>query len=174
MAENVLKIEYVPIDSISPYPNNAKLHPAEQIEQIKNSIEKFGFKDPIAIWKDNVIIEGHGRLIAALELGIKEVPIIRLDDLSDQDRRAYMLVHNQLTMNTGFDFELLNMELDDIEMNMEQFGFDIEADVVENDAKEVAYKENISVVIDCENENEAERIFNTLTEEGYECRISTL
>lgn len=174
MAENVLKIEYVPIDSISPYPNNAKLHPAEQIEQIKNSIEKFGFKDPIAIWKDNVIIEGHGRLIAALELGIKEVPIIRLDDLSDQDRRAYMLVHNQLTMNTGFDFELLDMELDDIEMNMEQFGFDIEADVVENDAKEVAYKENISVVIDCENENEAERIFNTLTEEGYECRISTL
>lgn len=124
MAENVLRIEYVPIDSISPYPNNAKLHPADQIEQIKDSIEKFGFKDPIAIWKDNVIIEGHGRLIAALELGIKEVPIIRLDDLSDQDRRAYMLVHNKLTMNSGFDSEVLDLELESIDLDMEQFGFE--------------------------------------------------
>lgn len=144
MAENVLKIEYVPIDSINPYPNNAKLHPAEQIEQIKNSIEKFGFKDPIAIWKDNVIIEGHGRLIAALELGIKEVPIIRLDDLSDQDRRAYMLVHNQLTMNTGFDVDLLDIELDDIGLDMEQFGFieEIEREIAEADEKpEVEFTE---------------------------------
>lgn len=133
MAENVLRIEYVPIDSINPYPNNAKLHPAEQIEQIKDSIEKFGFKDPIAIWKDNVIIEGHGRLIAALELGIEEVPIIRLDDLSDQDRRAYMLVHNKLTMNSGFDSEILDLEIENIDLDMEQFGFEDMGDFTDAD-----------------------------------------
>ena len=76
-----LKIEYVPIDSINPYAGNAKLHPQEQIEQIKKSIEMMGFDDPIAIWKNGEIIEGHGRYLAAQQLGIDTVPIIRLDDL---------------------------------------------------------------------------------------------
>ena len=152
MAENALIIEYVPTDSISPYPNNAKLHPAEQIEQIKDSIEKFGFKDPIAIWKDNVIIEGHGRLIAALELGIKEVPIIRLDDLSDQDRRAYMLVHNKLTMNSGFDSEVLDLELESIDLDMEQFGFmsiDFDASVLDDLFEDAEPKEKEPKRIQC-------------------------
>lgn len=73
-----LQVEYVPIESITPYANNAKLHPAEQIEQIKKSIEQFGFNDPIAVWHDT-IVEGHGRLIAATEMGIEMVPVIRLD-----------------------------------------------------------------------------------------------
>ena len=120
-----LKIEYVPIDDIQPYEGNAKLHPAEQIEQIKQSITEFGFCDPIAIYKDGKIIEGHGRLIAANELGLKEVPIIRLDELTDEQRRAYILVHNKLTMNTSFDFDLLQLELDNIsDIDMEQFGFE--------------------------------------------------
>lgn len=120
----MLKVEYVDTESLRPYANNAKLHPAEQIEQIKRSIEEFGFNDPIAVWHENEIIEGHGRLIAAIELGLEEVPIIRLDELTDEQRRAYMLVHNKLTMNSGFDFELLDMELEDIELDMEQFGFE--------------------------------------------------
>ena len=69
-----LKIEYVPIDSIKPYPGNAKLHPAEQIEQIKESIRLFGFKDPIGVWK-NEVATGHGRLIAAKELGMDTIRI---------------------------------------------------------------------------------------------------
>ena len=80
----MLKIEYVDINSIKPYKNNAKLHPAEQIEQIKKSIQEFGFNDPIAIDKNNEIIEGHGRYIACKELDIKEVPIIRLNELTDE------------------------------------------------------------------------------------------
>lgn len=123
---NNLKIEYVPIDEIKTYPNNAKLHPAEQIEQIKKSIQEFGFNDPIAIDENNVIIEGHGRLIACQELGIKEIPIIRLNELSDEQKRAYMLVHNKLTMNTDFDIELLNDELDNISFDMSEYGFDME------------------------------------------------
>ena len=88
-----LKIEYVSIDDIKPYKNNAKLHPKEQIEQIKKSIEQFGMNDPIGIWKDE-IVEGHGRLLALKELGYEEVPIIRLDHLTDEQRKAYILAHN--------------------------------------------------------------------------------
>ena len=121
-----LNIEYLPATELKTYANNAKIHTAEQIEQIKKSIQEFGFNDPIAVWKDNEIIEGHGRLIAALELGIEELPIIRLDNLTDEQRRAYTLVHNKLTMNTDFDFSLLEMELEAItNIDMGDFGFEL-------------------------------------------------
>lgn len=121
-----LKIEYLPKEALKPYANNAKLHPAEQVEQIKKSIEEFGFNDPIAIWHDNEIIEGHGRLLAVMEMPeISEVPVIRLDDLTDEQRRAYMLAHNKLTMNSNFDFSVLEEELDAIiNIDMQEFGFD--------------------------------------------------
>ena len=119
-----LKIEYVDINTIKPYKNNAKQHPREQVEQIKKSIELFGMDDPIGIWKDE-IVEGHGRLIACKELGYTEVPIIRLDHLSDEERKAYTLAHNKLTMNSDFDIDILNEELDNIlDIDMEDFGFD--------------------------------------------------
>lgn len=120
-----LKIEYISLDEIKPYERNAKLHPENQIEQLKKSINDFGFNDPIAVWKDNEIIEGHGRYIAAKELGFETVPIIRLDGLTEKQRKAYTLVHNKLTMNTGFDFENLVAELKDVDdlFQMEEFGF---------------------------------------------------
>ena len=120
-----LKVEYIPIENIKPYAGNAKKHPAEQIEQIKQSIQEFGFNDPLAIWKDE-IVEGHGRVIAAKELGMDKIPVIRLDGLTDEQRRAYTLVHNKLTMNSGFDPELLAVELENLpELDMEQFGFEL-------------------------------------------------
>lgn len=176
----MLKIEYVKKEDLKPYVNNAKIHTGEQVEQIKKSIEEFGFNDPIAVWHDNEIIEGHGRLLAVMEMpDIKKVPIIRLDDLTEEQRKAYTLVHNKLTMNTDFDADLLSLELDDIvDIDMEQFGFDLDIDIEsDNENKErtdINYKESISVVIDCKNDEEAETIFNKLTEEGYICHISTL
>jgi len=125
MTNRKLKIEYIPINDLRPYENNAKIHTQEQIEQIKQSIQEFGMNDPIALWKDNIIIEGHGRLLACQSLGIKEVPIIRLDDLTDDERKAYTLIHNKLTMNTDFDIDILNAELEAIEIDMSDFGFDI-------------------------------------------------
>ena len=129
-----LKVEYIPIDSIKPYENNAKIHTPEQIEQIKASINEFGMNDPIGIWgKDNLIVEGHGRLMACKELGYKEVPIIRLDELTDDQRKAYTLIHNQTTMNTGFDIDILNEELANIEFDMSDFGFELEFDDIEEE-----------------------------------------
>ncbi len=121
-----LKIEYVDINSIKPYSKNAKLHPEEQIEQIKKSIEQFGMDDPIGIWKDE-IVEGHGRLIACKQLGYTEVPIIRLDHLTDEERKAYTLAHNKLTMNSDFDLDILQEELENFDtIDMSDFGFDLD------------------------------------------------
>ena len=138
-----LKIEYIDINSIKPYKNNAKLHPKEQIEQIKKSIRQFGMDDPIGIWKDE-IVEGHGRLLACKELGFTEVPVIKLDHLSDEERKAYTLAHNKLTMNSDFDLDILNSELDNIlNIDMSDFGFDLdledeeEKEIIEDEVPEV-------------------------------------
>ena len=124
-----LEIVKVPIDELVPYEGNAKLHPNEQVDQIATSINDLGFNSPILAWHDEdgdaVIVAGHGRLMAARELGMTELPVVFLDHLTDEQRRAYTLIDNQLTMNSGFDFQLLNEELDAIvDIDMRDFGFD--------------------------------------------------
>ena len=134
-----LKIEYVKLSEIKPYSGNAKTHPREQIEQIKKSINEVGFNDPIGVWHGE-IVEGHGRYMAAQELGLDTVPIIRLDSLTDEQRRAYALIHNKLTMNSGFDFDLLNIELEGIfDIDMGDFGFELNLD--EEEPQEVVEDE---------------------------------
>lgn len=124
----MLKIKYMPIDELTPYEGNAKIHDKQQVEQIAESIRQFGFADPIAVWgEDNTVIEGHGRLLAAQKLGMDKVPVIRLDSLTDEQRRAYTLIHNQLTMNSGFNADMLAIELEDITgIDMTEFGFSLE------------------------------------------------
>ena len=123
-----LKIEYLPITELKPYENNARKHAEADIEAIKKSIEEFGFNDPIGIWHD-IIVEGHGRLLAAQELKMAEVPVIRLDHMTDEERRAYALAHNKTAELSEWDFEMLDTELEDIfDIDMSQFGFDMSAD----------------------------------------------
>ncbi len=136
-----MEIIKIKIEDLKPYKNNAKLHPEWQIEQIIKSIEQFGFNDPIAIWgEDNIIVEGHGRLEAIKKLGYTEVECIRLDHLTEEERKAYTLAHNKTTMNSDFDFDFLKLELDDIKgIDMSDFGFELdlyldeENEVVEDD-----------------------------------------
>lgn len=121
-----MKIELLAIDKIKMYENNAKLHPREQIEQIKKSILEFGNNDPIAIDENNVIIEGHGRYLALSELGYTDIEVIRLSHLSEEQKKAYILVHNKLNINTGFNVDLLNAELEDIfTVDMNEYGFEL-------------------------------------------------
>ena len=122
-----LKIQYLPIDKLKPYEGNAKEHPQEQIDQIIASIKLCGMNDPIGIWgDDNLIVEGHGRLIALQQMGETEAPTIRLDHMTDEQRRAYTLAHNKTTMNSGFNIEMLTAELEALDIDMTEFGFSME------------------------------------------------
>lgn len=118
-----LKIEYVDIDSIKPYENNPR-HNEEAIPYVMNSIKEFGFKNPIIIDKNNVIIAGHTRLESAKRLGMKEVPIIHADDLTEEQVKAFRLADNKVSEKAEWNFELLDEELEDLDINMEDFGFD--------------------------------------------------
>ncbi|MGN0533018.1 MAG: DUF4417 domain-containing protein [Eubacterium sp.] len=141
-----MKIEKLKVDDLIPYTFNAKLHPQHQIEQIISSIEEFGMNDPIAVDENNVIIEGHGRLLALKQMGVKDVDCIRLSHLTDEQKKAYTLVHNKLTMNTDFDISLLEDELKNIyDIDMEEYGFDLDFDIEVPDYKEETQelKENI-------------------------------
>lgn len=121
-----LKVTIKPIGDIFANVNNAKVHNREQIEKIKKSILDFGMNDPIAIW-NNEIVEGHGRIEACRELGIAEVPTIDLSFLTEEQKNKYVLVHNKLTLNTGFDYDKLIEELSEIDgIDMQVFGFKIE------------------------------------------------
>ncbi len=123
-----LVVEKLSIDALIPYANNAKDHPPEQVAQIAASIREFGFNDPIAVDAENGIIEGHGRLLAARAIGMAEVPVIRIGHLSGAQKRAYILAHNKLTLNSGFDIGLLRIELDAIRadgLDLALTGFDV-------------------------------------------------
>lgn len=125
-----LEVTVEPIGRLQEYAGNAKEHTAEQVEQIKASMRQVGFCDPIGVWTNaegkSEVVEGHGRLMAALELGLESVPVIHLDGLTDEQRRFYALVHNKLTMNTGWDLDKLASELDELpEFDMASLGFDM-------------------------------------------------
>lgn len=125
-----MNIEKVEIDKINPYVGNAKRHSKKQIEKIKRSIIDFGFNDPIALDENNMIIEGHGRFEALKQIGYTNVECIRLTNLSEEQKKAYILAHNKLNMETGFDNEILAKELDSItEFNMEDFGFNVDLSI---------------------------------------------
>lgn len=131
MEPQQLQVEYEGTESLVPYARNAKEHTAEQVEQIAKSIEEFGFNDPVAVWTnaegDSEIVEGHGRVLAAKKLGMERVPVMHLDRMTDEQRRAYTHVHNQLTMNTGWDFETLDLDIEELSglgFRMGEFGFD--------------------------------------------------
>ncbi len=122
-----MKIEKININKIQMYENNAKEHPEWQIQQIKNSIQEFGFNDPIAIDENNIIVEGHGRYLALRELGYEEIEVIRLEHLSEEQKTAYSIAHNKLTMNTDFDLEILKYEINKLqneEFDLSLLGFE--------------------------------------------------
>jgi len=124
-----LKIEYIAIDKLTPYAGNSKIHTREQIGHIVNSVNEFGFNDPLGVCgADNVILEGNGRLEAAKLLGITELPCVRLDHLSEEERCAYVIAHNAVNLETGFDDGKLFAELEKLQKSydLKNFGLDTE------------------------------------------------
>lgn len=116
------KIEYIAINDLIPYVNNARVHSEEQILQIASSIKEFGFNNPVLIDKGNGIIAGHGRVYAARKLGLEEIPVIRIEHLSKAQKKAFIIADNKLALNAGWDNEMLALELGEIG----DLGFDLD------------------------------------------------
>lgn len=128
--DRMIKLEYHDPRELVAYEQNARDHKDLDVEAIRASIREFGFNDPIGIWSDqNVIVEGHGRQMAAIDEGLDKVPCIRLDHLTDEERRAYALAHNKTAELSEWNFETLDLELAGIkEIDMSAFGFDKEVE----------------------------------------------
>lgn len=125
-----LRIVVLPIDALTPYENNTRKHAQKDIDQIKESILADGFNDPIGVWSEkNVIVEGHGRWMACKELGYKNVPCIRLDFLTDEQRKEYAIRHNRSAEFSTWDFKLLAEEIADLEaQGIDMSGLDFRLD----------------------------------------------
>lgn len=118
-----MEIIYKSIDELTPYENNPRLN-ENAVQAVANSIKEFGFKNPIVIDRDGVIVAGHTRLKAAKRLELDKVPCIVADDLTDEQIKAFRLVDNKTAELAEWDFELLESELAELDLNMEKFGFD--------------------------------------------------
>lgn len=151
-----LKIEYIPVGKLKPYEKNTRKHKDLDVDNIARSIEKFGFNDAIGIWgENNIIVEGHGRLLAAKKLGMKEVPCVRLDHLTDEQRREYAIAHNATALLSDWDFDILPDELADLDLSGFDFDFGIEdeeeeAEVVEDESNSTEEDEIPEVEEDAE------------------------
>ena len=123
-----LKIEYIEIDKLNHFENNSKIHTKEQIEHIANSIKEFGFNDPLGVaGNENIVLEGNGRVEAAKMLGLTKLPCVRLDHMSKEEQQAYVIAHNSLNLETGFDDGILFQELKKMqEFDFTNFGIDVD------------------------------------------------
>lgn len=173
-----MEIIELSLEQLKPYNKNPRKND-KAIKYVANSIKEFGFKNPIIIDKDNVIIAGHTRYEASKKLGLEKVPCIMASDLSEEQVKAFRLADNKVSEISEWDNDLLLDELNDIiNIDMSAFNFDINVDlddIVEKDIEDKAnYNENYSIIVKCENDVELEETFYKLTQEGYKCQISTL
>ena len=127
-----MEIEYIKPSELIPYRKNAKRHPAEQVKLIANSIKQFGFQQPIVIDKDNIVVIGHGRLLASKRLKLAEVPVVRVDKLTDDEIKAFRLADNKVG-ESEWNLDFLSDELADIDLDMSDFGFEIDLDDPDKD-----------------------------------------
>lgn len=164
------------LTDIVPYEKNPRKND-EAVKYVAESIRQFGFKVPIIIEKDGVIVAGHTRYKAAKKLKLKEVPCIVADDLTDEQIKAFRLADNKVAEKSEWDFELLTDELDGIfDIDMTDFGFEVDGN---NEEKHEREEINISdgvlqIIIDCDSEEDMQEKYEIVTGAGLECRVSTL
>lgn len=170
------------IDDLIPYARNARTHSPEQVAKIASSIKEFGFLNPVIISKDGGILAGHGRVLAAKKLGLKSVPCVEEDHLTETQKRAYILADNRLALDAGWDEEMLKLEMFDLskEVDLNMLGFNekeissilsIEQEEEIKIPDEIDYKNELEIIITCETEEEQESLFNEFKERGLKCRV---
>lgn len=115
MGKTTTEMQLVPLSKLVPYVNNARTHSAEQVAKLRSSLREFGFINPVIIDRDFGIIAGHGRVLAAKEEGIQEVPCVFVDYLTEAQKKAYILADNRMAMDAGWDEELLRIEIESLQ-----------------------------------------------------------
>lgn len=120
-----IRIEYKKIDEITPYINNPRINNENAVDKVASSIREFGFKNPIIVDENDIIVAGHTRLLSAKKLGLEEVPTIKADDLTPDQINAFRVADNKTAEFSEWDYEALGIELEGIDLDMEDFGFDI-------------------------------------------------
>lgn len=161
---------------ITPYAKNAKKHSRQQINNVAESIKQYGFVQPIVIDRNGVIVIGHCRALAAQKLGMAEVPCVCVDDLTPEQVNALRIVDNK-SNESEWDLDILPEELAQLDLSAFDFDFGVSLDEDDTETKEreeIDLNESVSVVVECSDDEEAEAIFEKLSEEGYKCHISTL
>ncbi len=167
-----MKVINKQLKELIPYENNPRRND-DAVEFVANSIKEFGWKVPLVIDKGNVIVAGHTRYKAAQKLGIEEVPCIVADDLTDEQIKAFRVADNKVGEIASWDNKKLDEELTEIfDIDMSQFGFKDYSDVV--DLSENLIEKLEVIIITCPDETNMQETYERLTEEGYECRLSTL
>lgn len=166
------------LTDIKPYEKNPRKNDSA-VDSVANSIKEFGFKVPVVIDKDNVIVCGHTRYKAAKKIGLKAVPCVVADDLTEEQIKAYRLADNKVSEKSEWDFDLLGEELNNIfDIDMSDFGFDLEEEdpTVPTERKDLSSKvsETYEVIIECSDEMQQEELYSRLTGEGLSCRVLTL
>lgn len=183
-----LEIIYKHVDALIPYVNNSRTHSESQIAQIASSIKEFGFTNPILLDEEEGVIAGHGRIMAAKLLSLDNVPTITLEGLSEAQRKAYVIADNKLALNSGWDDDLLKielLELNDLDFDLNLLGFDdqelaniydpLKEDLEsEYEIKEESYSEKFNIIIECNDEQHQEKIYNELNAKGYKCQVQSL
>ena len=162
---------------IKPYEKNPRNND-NAVDTVANSIKEFGFKVPIVIDKDNVIVCGHTRYKASKKLGLDVVPCVVADDLTEEQIKAYRLADNKVSELAEWDIDLLGEELDGIfDIDMADFGFDLtEEEDIQTEREDLSDKvgETYEVIVECSDEMQQEEIYSRLIQEGLSCRVLTL
>jgi len=165
-------------NDLLPYINNAKTHSAEQIKMVAASIKEFGFNNPVLIDGTKNIIAGHCRVLAAMKLGLEEVPVRILNHLSPAQKKAYILADNKLSeVGADWNMELVNIELEDMSDYLQSLtGFDSpDLDDVGGDQIGLGEIDEVfQIIISSETAEEQEELLERFLEEGLECRALTL
>lgn len=169
-----MQITNVNIKDIKPYENNPRVND-NAVDYVANSIKEFGFKVPVVLDKNNVIVTGHTRIKACEKLGIKEIPCIYADDLTEDQIKAFRLADNKVGEIAQWNFDLLDMELDNIEMDMEDFGFIENISFGEDFDGQIAYEEkekSYTVQVKFTNEDKAQECLRSLKDMGYNATLN--
>lgn len=192
---NKHEFKKISISEIKPYDRNARTHSTEQVKQIMDAIKEWGFTNPLLIDEQGNLIAGHGRLEAVKQLNkvdfkdepILELPAIVIKGLSDSQKKALIIADNQIALNAGWDYEVLALELKELESvnyDLDLLAFDNVDELLsgiisnsdsesENELKEVEINRKYELLIKCKNESELEQAYNENVEKGYECKVLT-